>query len=101
MLAATPQRGVFAGVAVPAPSTAPEMTCVVEIGNPTLPVYHNTAVAAACAANPCGGSRETIRVPIVRMIRQPPTYVPRPMAAPAATLTQSSTCLGSEEWPLM
>ena len=40
-----------------------------------------------CAANPRGGSSFAIRVPSVRMIRQPPTYVPIPIASAALTIT--------------
>src|SRR3954451_7418289 len=100
MLAATPQRTADARVVAPAPSTEPEITCVVEIGKPTLPVYQRTVVAAVCAAKPCGDSRLKIRVPIVRMIRQPPTYVPSPMARPEATITQSGTVADWLMWPL-
>jgi hypothetical protein len=46
------------------------------------------AVAAAPAAEPCGVSISTMPLPMVRMIRQPPEYVPSPMASPAASTTQ-------------
>jgi len=44
--------------------------------------------AAACAAKPLSGSMWKSRWPSVRMIRQPPAYVPSPIARAAATFTQ-------------
>ena len=44
---------------------------------------------AAPDAAPCGVSISTIPLPMVRMMRQPPEYVPRPMATPAAMITHS------------
>ena len=38
-----------------------------------LPTPTATAAPAPCAENPCAGSILMIRLPIVRMIRQPPT----------------------------
>jgi len=45
------------------------------------------APAVVCAANPLSGSILKTRCPSVRMILQPPTYVPAAIATPAATFT--------------
>jgi hypothetical protein len=50
----------------------PDITCVVESGKPTCEAERITAAPTVCAANPWDGSILMIRVPIVRMIRQPP-----------------------------
>ena len=52
---------------------APEITCVVESGKPTCEADRITAAPTPCAAKPWAGSILMIRLPIVRMIRQPPT----------------------------
>src|SRR5215204_768958 len=44
---------------------------------------------AVCAAKPCGGSSFAMRDPSVLMIRQPPAYVPRPIAAAELMITHS------------
>ncbi len=72
MLPATPQRTADARFAAPAPMTPPDMTCVVESGNPTAVAEKITAAPEAWAAKPCAGSILMIRLPIVLMIRQPP-----------------------------
>jgi hypothetical protein len=43
------------------------------------------------AANPCGASISVRRLPIVSMMRQPPTKVPAAMATPQLTFTHSGT----------
>ena len=43
--------------------------------------------AVVCAAKPLSGSMLYMRWPTVRMIRQPPTYVPAAIASPALTFT--------------
>ena len=48
-----------------------------------------------CAAKPCGGSSFAIRCPRVRMIRQPPAYVPTAIAVAEQILTQRGTVNGS------
>ena len=73
MFPATPQRTADTRLAAPAPMIAPEITCVVESGKPTCEADMITAAPAAWAAKPCAGSILMIRLPIVRMIRQPPT----------------------------
>ena len=72
MLPATPQRTADSRLAAPAPITPPEITCVVESGKPKCEAARITAAPAPCAEKPCAGSILMIRVPIVRMIRQPP-----------------------------
>ena len=49
------------------------MTCVVESGKPACEALRITAAPAPCAAKPWAGSILMMRLPIVRMIRQPPT----------------------------
>ena len=73
MLPATPQRTAETRLAAPVPMIAPEITCVVESGKPTCDAAMITVAPTPCAAKPCAGSILMIRLPIVRMIRQPPT----------------------------
>ena len=73
MLPATPQRTADSRLAAPAPMMPPEMTCVVESGKPACEAVRITAAPAPWAAKPCAGSILMIRLPIVLMIRQPPT----------------------------
>ena len=40
-----------------------------------------------------------MRVPIVRMIRHPPTYVPAAMAVAATAITQFGMSVGELVWP--
>ena len=56
----------------PAPITPPLITWVVESGKPKWEEARITAAPAPWAENPCAASILMIRVPIVRMIRQPP-----------------------------
>src|SRR5690242_12747191 len=87
MLPATPQRTADSRLAAPAPMIAPEITCVVDSGKPTCDAERITAAPAPWAEKPCAGSILMMRVPIVLMIRQPPTYVPRAIADAADTTT--------------
>ena len=88
MLPATPQRTAEKPRIAPAPSTEPEIVCVVETGNPKCAVPQRIDAQAVCAANPCGGSIFAIRCPRVLMMRQPPAYVPAPIASAAEAITQ-------------
>ena len=72
MLPATPQRTAESRFAAPAPMTPPEMTCVVDSGKPRCVAVRTTAAPAPCAEKPCAESILMIRLPTVRMIRQPP-----------------------------
>src|ERR671927_1417677 len=89
MLPATPQRTADRRLAAPAPMTPPEITCVVERGNPRCEAVSTTAAPAPWAEKPCAASILMIRDPIVRMIRQPPVYVPSEIAAAAETITHT------------
>ena len=60
-------------MAAPAPMIAPVITWVVESGKPTCEADRITAAPVPWAAKPCAGSILMIRLPIVLMIRQPPT----------------------------
>ena len=73
MLPATPQRTADRRFAAPAPMIAPDITCVVESGKPACEADRITAAPTPCAEKPCAGSILMMRLPIVRMIRQPPT----------------------------
>src|SRR3954471_14494150 len=88
MFPATPQRTAERRLAAPAPMMPPEITWVVERGKPTCEAERMTAAPAPWAANPCAGSILMMRLPIVRMMRQPPTYVPAAIALAALTTTQ-------------
>src|SRR5919199_1893424 len=88
MLPATPQRTADTRFAAPEPITPPEMVWVVERGNPTCEEARITAAPAPWAENPWAESILWIRLPMVRMMRPPPAYVPRAMALAAETITQ-------------
>ncbi len=66
-------------------------TCVVESDSPKWLDARITAAEDDSAAIPCGDSISTRPLPRVRMIRQPPTYVPSAIAAAQATTTQNGT----------
>src|SRR5918912_3922192 len=88
MLPATPQRTADRRLAAPAPITAPEIVWVVESGKPPCDEARITAAPAPCAANPWAVSILWMRLPIVRMMRQPPAYVPSAIAVAAQITTQ-------------
>ena len=73
MLPATPQRTADRRLAAPEPITAPEIVWVVESGKPPWVDARITAAPAPWAAKPCAESILWMRLPIVLMIRQPPT----------------------------
>src|SRR3712207_6171367 len=91
MRRATPHRTALNRRVAPAPMTEPDTTCVVLTGNPHVVASWITAAATVWAANPSTGSIRMIRVPIVRMMRQPPAQVPRPIASAAASATHVGT----------
>ncbi len=73
----------------PEPITEPEQTWVVESAKPRWEEARMVAAAPVWAAKPCGGWMSVMPLPIVRMIRQPPRYVPSAMARPAEAMTHS------------
>ena len=87
MFPATPQRTAWKPRTAPAPSTDPEIVCVVETGKPKCAVPQRIDAHAVCAANPCAGSIFAMRWPSVLMIRQPPAYVPAAIASAEAAIT--------------
>src|SRR5690242_269985 len=91
MFPATPHRTAERRLAAPVPAMLPEITWVVDNGKPALEAARITAAPVVCAANPCATSILMIRVPSVRMIRQPPTNVPNAIALAAANTTHSGT----------
>src|SRR3954469_22443706 len=96
MLPARPQRTADSRFAAPAPMTPPVITCVVESGKPRCDAVRTTAAPDACDEKPCGGSILMILLPIGRMIRQPPVYVPSAIAAADDAITQNGTSNESE-----
>src|SRR4051794_4047782 len=72
----------------PAPKIEPVHTCVVDNGRPRWVEARITAALVVSALKPWTGWMSLTRLPRVRMIRQPPMYVPSPIADPAATTTQ-------------
>src|SRR5215211_4363480 len=73
----------------PAPKIEPVHTCVVDSGRPRCVEDRITAVLVVSAVNPWTVWMSLTRRPRVRMIRQPPMYVPSPIASPAARTTQN------------
>ncbi len=71
----------------PTPTIAPAMVCVVLTGIPRWAVRNSAEAAAVSALNPPKGDSFVIFIPIVRMILQPPKYVPNAIAACALELT--------------
>ena len=66
------------------------MTWVVEIGAWKMyDAVYMIEAAVVSAAKPCGGSSSMIRRPRVRMMRQPPAYVPSDSIAAHANFTQT------------
>src|SRR3990167_5810444 len=70
-----------------APAIAVVMVCVVESGTPKIEAAIIVDDAALVAANPCHDLMLTMRFPMVAMMRQPPSDVPRPMVRPHSTMT--------------
>ena len=70
---ATRQRTWAPGLPRPLPRMEPVATCVVESANPSWLEARMTAAAAPWAAVPWRGSISVMPLPMVRMIRQPPT----------------------------
>ena len=68
-----------------------EITWVVESGYPKWLEARMTAAPAPCEVKPWAASILMIRVPIVRMIRHPPIYVPSAIAVAAETTTHEGT----------
>ena len=76
MLPATPHRTADRRFVAPTPMIAEVIVCVVEIGSPNPAAVNSTADAVLSAAKPSGGPRSITLRPSVRMMRQPPAYVP-------------------------
>ena len=70
--------------------TDPEATWVVERAKPRWLDARMVAAVLVSAAKPCAGLTSVRPRPRVRMMRQPPMYVPSAMARAQATITQSS-----------
>lgn len=87
MRAAVDQRTEPGSLPTPEPRMEPEATCVVDRPKPRWDDARIAMVDDVSAAKPCGASMSTMPLPIVRMMRQPPEYVPRPIAMPARAMT--------------
>src|SRR3989338_2838723 len=70
-----------------APAIAEVMVCVVESGTPKTDAAMMVEDAALVATNPCHDLMLTMRLPMVAMIRQPPSDVPSPIVSPHKTIT--------------
>src|SRR4051812_41537985 len=77
MLPATLQRTAESFFVAPPPAMAEAIVGVVVIGGPRpMPKAKSRVLATVSAAKPSGGPRSMIFRPRVRMMRQPPAYVP-------------------------
>src|SRR5215475_4892678 len=81
MRPATPQRTAERRFVEPTPTIAPVMVWVVLTGIPFSARKNKVVAPAASAQNPPTGFSLVIFEPMVWTMRQPPKYVPRPMAA--------------------
>src|ERR687893_541838 len=89
---ATPHRTADSRRVAPTPITDEVMMCVVETGTAyAYAVVSMTELATVWAVKPFAGVSWMIRRPSVRMIRQPPAYVPNAIAVAAASTTHSGT----------
>src|SRR4051812_5426835 len=86
---ATPQCTDAMRRPAPAPKMEPVHTCVVDSGSPRWVEERITAALVVSALKPCVGWMSLMRLPRVLMIRQPPMYVPSPIAIPAVRTTQN------------
>src|SRR5450759_4610313 len=92
LLRATPQRTPDSRFVAPTPMIAEVIVWVVEMGAwKTNAVVYRTVAAAVSATKPRAGSSSMIFRPSVRMMRQPPEYVPSEIADAAHSLTHSGT----------
>ena len=95
MFLATPQRTADSRFVAPTPMIAEVIVWVVETGacSQKALTYRTTADTDS-ATRPRAGSSSMILRPSVRMMRQPPAYVPAEMAAAAASLTHNGISPG-------
>ena len=86
---------------MPEPTIAPEHTWVVDRPKPRWEEARMVTLAEVSAAKPCGACTSTMPLPIVRMIRQPPDKVPRPMARPEVRMTHVCGPVPAAWYPLV
>src|SRR5690348_1891568 len=99
MFPATPHRTAENRRVEPTPRIELVITWVVEIGAANAyAVVSMIPLATVCAANPPTGLSWITRRPSVRMIRQPPEYVPRLIASAELITTQNGT-YSVDKWP--
>src|SRR3954451_20658379 len=89
MLPATPHSTADSRRVAPTPITDDVMMCVVDTGRPYDAVANSTPDATVWDAKPAAGSILMTLRPKVRMIRQPPEYVPSEIAVAAERITHS------------
>ena len=100
MLPATFQRTAFRRFVAPTPMMAEVIVWVVEIGAlRTSALKYSTELATISAAKPSAGPRSMILRPRVRMMRQPPAYVPAASTAAEVQYTHHGMCPGSSWKP--
>src|SRR3972149_142062 len=97
-LRAIPQRTADTLLEEPTPIIAVFMVWVVLRGIPKREASSILAAAAVSAENPWYGSSFTIFIPIVLIIRQPPTEVPMPIVREQIRITSKGT-LNSDNTP--
>ena len=91
MLLAKPQRTAEVRRAMPTPTIAPVIVCVVDTGMPSQVAVNKDIAPAVSAQKPWNGLRSVIFEPMVRTIRHPPNKVPKPMATCEASTTHNGT----------
>ena len=69
------------------------IVCVVLTGMPKWAVPRRMMAALVSAAKPCTGSILMMRIPRVRIMRQPPAAVPSPIATAHDKITQLGTII--------
>ena len=101
--AATMRPAMFHRTAAPRPTPEPRIepvaTWVVDSANPRPLEDRMTAAELLSAAMPCAGEISIRPLPRVRMMRQPPSQVPRAMAQAALSFTQNGMASVSVQAP--
>ena len=88
MRPATPHRTARLPRVAPTPTMAPVMVCVVETGMPAAATARMVTPPPVSAQKPPMGYSLVRLWPMVRTMRQPPSAVPRAMAAWQSRMTQ-------------
>src|SRR5690606_39478293 len=100
MFLATPQRTAESRLVAPTPMIADVMVWVVETGAWKMnALAYSTTAETDSATKPRAGSSSMILRPSVRMMRQPPAYVPSEIAVAAESLTHRGTAVSDAKPP--